>query len=51
MMPRNRFWRHAMDLREVLVRPVARDEEQQYRELMDEHHYLGNLRRISETLW
>ena len=40
-----------MNLREVFVRPVARSEEQRYRDLMGEHHYLGSLPKISETLW
>ena len=40
-----------MNLREVLIRPVVRFEEQRYRELMQEHHYLGSLPKISETLW
>ena len=40
-----------MNLREVLVRPVGRFEEERYQELMQEHHYLGRLPKISETLW
>ena len=40
-----------MDLREVVVRPVGRSEEQRYQDLMQEHHYLGRLPKISETLW
>ena len=40
-----------MNLREVLIRPVVRFEEQRYQELMQEHHYLGSLPKISETLW
>ena len=40
-----------MNLREVLVRPVGRVEEERYQELMQEHHYLGRLPKISETLW
>ncbi len=40
-----------MDLREVVVRPVAPSEEARFRRLMDKHHYLGFLPKISETLW
>jgi hypothetical protein len=36
---------------EILVRPVVRIEEDRYQELMHEHHYLGRLPKISETLW
>ena len=36
---------------EVLVRPVRPLEEQRFQQLMQEHHYLGALRKISETLW
>lgn len=40
-----------MDLREVLLRPIGRLEEQRFGELMQEHHYLGRLPKISESLW
>jgi len=40
-----------LDLWEVLIRPVERSEEQRYQELMREHHYLGCLPKISETIW
>jgi hypothetical protein len=40
-----------LNLWEVLVRPAGRFEEQCYQELMHEHHYLGRLPKISETLW
>lgn len=40
-----------MNLWEVVVRPVGRCEEHRYEELMDEHHYLGHVPKISETLW
>ncbi|MHC1727467.1 MAG: Druantia anti-phage system protein DruA [Syntrophobacteraceae bacterium] len=36
---------------EVLVQPAGRSEEQRYQHLMQEHHYLGRLPKISETLW
>jgi hypothetical protein len=40
-----------LNLRELFVRPVHPFEEQRYQELMQEHHYLGSLPKISETLW
>ena len=40
-----------LNLGEILVRPVRPSEEQRYQELMQEHHYLGSLPKISETLW
>jgi hypothetical protein len=41
----------ALDLREIMVRPVHPFEEQRYQELMQQYHYLGSLPKISETLW
>ena len=40
-----------MNLREIVVRPIGRFEEKHYQELMQHHHYLGHLPKISETLW
>jgi len=40
----------AVDLREIVVRPVRTGEEVRYQELMRQHHYLGALPKISETL-
>src|SRR5450759_490360 len=40
-----------LNLGEVVVRPVRPSEEQRYQELMQEHHYLGSLPKIGETLW
>jgi hypothetical protein len=40
-----------LNLGEILVRPVRPFEEQHYQKLMQEHHYLGSLAKISETLW
>ena len=40
-----------MNFGEFFVRPVLQSEEQQYQKLMQEHHYLGSLPKISETLW
>lgn len=41
----------ALNLWEIVVRPVRTSEEQRYQELMQEHHYLGSLPKIGETLW
>ena len=40
-----------LNLSEILVRPVRSIEEQRFQQLMQEHHYLGALPKISETLW
>lgn len=40
-----------LNLHDIRVQPVARWEERRYQELMGEHHYLGDLPKISETLW
>lgn len=40
-----------MNLREIQVRLVERGEEPRFRQLMQAHHYLGALPKISETLW
>ena len=40
-----------MDLREVVVEPVAADDESRYQRLMQAHHYLGALPKIGETQW
>lgn len=40
-----------MNLKEILIQPVGRSEEQRYQDLMQEHHYPGRLPKISETLW
>jgi hypothetical protein len=40
-----------LTLSEVFARPVLPLEEQRYCQLMREHHYLGALPKISETLW
>jgi len=40
-----------LDLCEVVVRPVRSWEESRYQDLMQQHHYLGSLPKISETLW
>ena len=39
------------NLSEVLVRRVQSSEEKRFNELMQKHHYLGALPKISETLW
>ena len=40
-----------MNLREIVVQPVAADEEERFRALMEAHHYLGALAKIGHTLW
>jgi hypothetical protein len=40
-----------LNLLEVLVRPVVALEQQRFQQLMQQHHYLGALPKISETLW
>jgi hypothetical protein len=40
-----------LNLLEVLVRPVRAFEEQRFQKTMHQYHYLGALRKISETLW
>jgi hypothetical protein len=40
-----------LNLKEIHVRPVSPVEEARYRELMQAHHYLGDLPKIGETLW
>ena len=39
------------ELRETVVRLVRSGEQPRYRELMREHHYLGDLPKIGEALW
>ena len=38
-------------LSELYVRPIERHEEALYKVLMAQHHYLGDLTKIGETLW
>jgi hypothetical protein len=40
-----------LNLSEVHLRPVLPLEEQRFQKLMQEHHYLGAMPKISETLW
>jgi len=40
-----------LNLTEIFVRLVRSSEEQCFQKLMEEHHYLGALPKISETLW
>jgi hypothetical protein len=40
-----------LNLREILVRPIRSSEERLYQDLMRQHHYLGALPKIGETLW
>jgi len=40
-----------LDLHEIVVRPLGSGDAPRYQELMQQHHYLGALPKISETLW
>ena len=40
-----------LKLSEIFVRLVRPSEEPLFKQLMQEHHYLGSLPKISETLW
>ena len=40
-----------MNLREVILQPVATSEEARFQALMAAHHYLGALPKIGHTLW
>ena len=39
-----------MQLKDITVRPITEQEINRYNDLMQEHHYLGSLRPIGETL-
>lgn len=40
-----------MQLNQLTVRPILKQEESQYRQRMESHHYLGAIPKIGETLW
>ena len=40
-----------MNLREIILRPVAAAEEGGFQALLQAHHYLGSLPKIGHTLW
>jgi hypothetical protein len=40
-----------INLSALKVCPIQKDDELRYRSLMAEHHYLGDLSKISHTLW
>ena len=40
-----------LNLHEIVVQPVCSSEERRYQELMRQHHNLGALAKISETVW
>jgi len=40
-----------LSLQSLHVRPVVKSEEARYRDLMAQHHYLGDLPKIGHTLW
>jgi hypothetical protein len=43
--------RMQVSLEKLRVRPVSGSEEARYRELMQQHHYLGDLAKIGHTIW
>jgi hypothetical protein len=52
MSTRHRYkGRMPANLELLQVRPVLPSEEARYRELMQQHHYLGDLAKIGHTLW
>lgn len=40
-----------MNLQEIEVQPVRLSDQERYQTLMRQHHYLGDLPKISETVW
>ena len=40
-----------MQLGELSVRPILKQEEPKYAHLMEAHHYLGHIPKIGETIW
>ncbi len=40
-----------MNLREIVLQPVAAHEEERFQALLGAHHYLGALPKIGHTLW
>jgi hypothetical protein len=40
-----------LNLREIVLQPVAAHEEGRFQALMEAHHYLGALPKIGHTLW
>ena len=40
-----------MNLLDIILRPVAVDEEPRFKALLDAHHYLGAVAKIGHTLW
>ena len=40
-----------LNLREIILRPVAVTEEARFQALLQAHHYLGSLPKIGHTLW
>jgi len=49
-MQKNTVW-CGTNLHHILIRPVEPEEETRFKALLDEHHYLGSLPKIGETIW
>ena len=45
------FETRRLNLREIVLQPVAASEEERFQALMEAHHYLGALPKIGHTLW
>ncbi len=51
-MPIKRALRErCLNRHEILLRPVAREEEARFKALLDAHHYLGAVAKIGHTIW
>ncbi len=40
-----------MSVKLIEVRPVLKEEEEKFKELMQKHHYLGFVQKMGETMW
>ncbi|WP_242475554.1 Druantia anti-phage system protein DruA, partial [Thiohalocapsa halophila] len=40
-----------MNLHEIMLRPVVREEEPRFKALLEAHHYLGAVAKIGHTIW
>ncbi len=45
------FGIHALNLQEIIVKPVQSKEQERFQSLMKAHHYLGALPKIRHSLW
>ncbi len=40
-----------MQINQLTVRSIVKQEEKKYLQLMDEYYYLGSIPKIGETIW